>query len=329
MTNSAHPDRRKFIEQMAMLGIAVPLSPGLFGHPLKVPALRKAAEARIDAICVFSKHLQFLDYEKMAAFVKEVGFDGIDLTVRPEGHVLPENVERDLPKAVAAAKKAGVSIPMMTTSITNVNDPKAEKILEIAAQLGIRHYRMGWLEYDLTKNLVDNLVGFVPSFKALAALNKKYGVTGDYQNHAGTHVGAPVWDILRVLEFTDGEWIGSQYDIRHATVEGGSCWPLGFQVIQPYIHTLVIKDCYWKKIEGKWGIADTPVGEGMVDFKTYFELLKKTGTRASISMHYEYPLTDRPDTLLPVQDEIDQVKIKMKKDLETVRQLITEAGIAY
>jgi L-ribulose-5-phosphate 3-epimerase len=329
MVKQTQPDRRKFISQLAMLGVAAPLSPGIFNKLSPVPFARKTGEARIDAICVFSKHLNFLDYDKMAVLVKEMGFDGIDLTVRPEGHVLPENVERDLPKAVEAAKKAGVTIPTITTSITNVNDPYAEKILATASKLGIKHYRMGWLEYDMNRNLVDGLIGLVPSFKALAALNKKYGIIGDYQNHSGIHIGAPVWDILRVLEFNDGEWVGCQYDIRHATVEGGNCWPLGFRVIQPYIHTLVIKDCYWKKNEDKWTLADTPVGEGMVDFKSYFDLLKTTGTRATVTVHFEYPLTNQPDSLLPVPDKLDQVKIKMKKDLETIRRMITEASIAY
>ena len=53
--------------------------------------------------CVFSKHLQFLDYEEVGKTAKNMGFDGIDLTVRPRGHVLPERVEDDLPRAVQAS----------------------------------------------------------------------------------------------------------------------------------------------------------------------------------------------------------------------------------
>ena len=43
-------------------------------------------------IHIFSKHLQFLIYKDMAEAAAEMGFDGIDLTVRPNGHVLPERV---------------------------------------------------------------------------------------------------------------------------------------------------------------------------------------------------------------------------------------------
>jgi len=55
-------------------------------------------------ICIFSKHLQWLDYQGMAQTAADIGFDGIDLTVRPDGHVLPQRVREDLPKAVQAVK---------------------------------------------------------------------------------------------------------------------------------------------------------------------------------------------------------------------------------
>jgi hypothetical protein len=37
--------------------------------------------------------------EKSAKAASEIGFNGIDLTVRQKGHVLPENVVKDLPRA--------------------------------------------------------------------------------------------------------------------------------------------------------------------------------------------------------------------------------------
>ncbi len=53
--------------------------------------------------CIFSKHLQWLDYESMAGAAARLGFDGIDLTIRPGGHVPPEQAEEKLPRVVEAA----------------------------------------------------------------------------------------------------------------------------------------------------------------------------------------------------------------------------------
>ena len=77
----------------------------------------------------------------------EMGYDGADLTVRPRGHVLPENVERDLPKAVEAIRKAGLEVSMITTDISSADDQWTEPILKTTSQMGITLYRIGGWHY--------------------------------------------------------------------------------------------------------------------------------------------------------------------------------------
>src|ERR1035438_10092970 len=72
-------------------------------------------------IIYFSKHLQWLGWEQMAATVVDLGFDGVDLTVREGGHVEPARVQEDLPKVVKIIRKAGLDIPMITASIVDAN----------------------------------------------------------------------------------------------------------------------------------------------------------------------------------------------------------------
>ena len=43
-----------------------------------------------------------LDWSDLGRAVKDTGFDGVDLTVRPGGHVLPERAADDLPRAIEA-----------------------------------------------------------------------------------------------------------------------------------------------------------------------------------------------------------------------------------
>src|SRR5260370_31368981 len=76
--------------------------------------------------CVFSKHFQWTDVAECAAMSSQVGFDGVDLTVRKGGHVLPEYVERDLPKAVEIMHKQGLMTPMITAEIVDAKTPHAE-----------------------------------------------------------------------------------------------------------------------------------------------------------------------------------------------------------
>ncbi len=108
-------------------------------------------------IHVFSKHLQWLDYEAMAETAAAAGFDGVDLTVRPGGHVLPEHVQDDLPRAVAAVRKAGLSVDMMTTAIDDARDAQTKSILKTASALEIKYYRLAWIDYDDALGIIENL----------------------------------------------------------------------------------------------------------------------------------------------------------------------------
>jgi L-ribulose-5-phosphate 3-epimerase len=283
-------------------------------------------------LSIFSKHLQWLDYNEMAKVIAEIGFDGVDLTVRPQGHVLPERVETDLPKAVEAVSKAGKKVYMLTTAIIDADDPITEKILKTASSLGIRHYRMGWSHYDDTRSVDDNMAAVQMKIAKLARLNKKYSISGEYQNHSGVaqngiYFGAPIWDLAAVLKKTNSPWAGSQYDIYHATIEGANAWPVGMKLISPFIRSIDIKDFLWFKRDGKWISETVPLGEGMVDFKKYFGLIKKLGINVPVSVHYEYPLGGAENGATEISLKREDILSSMKKDLVTLKGYLGEAKL--
>ena len=275
--------RRRFIKEAIVAGSVMPV--------IDTAGANHNNKKRSFRICIFSKHLQWLDYHGMAQTTAELGFDGIDLTVRRGGHVLPERVEDDLPKAVEALKSAGVKPLMMATDINDPNDPNTEKILRTAGSLGIPYYRLGKYRYNDNKSIAATLNEAKPKIRDLAAMNKHYNIHGDYQNHAGSrYVGAPVWDLWELIKELDPAYIGCQFDIRHATVEGGQAWPLHLKIISKWINTLAVKDFIWEKQNDKWQPVNCPLGKGAVNFVSYLKLLKKLSVTGPISMHYEYDL---------------------------------------
>ena len=84
--------RRRFLKNSLLTGALFPLM------PRDLLSLTKANIENSLKINIFSKHLQFLGYTDMAEAAAEMGFDGVDVSVRPNGHVLPEKVETDLPR---------------------------------------------------------------------------------------------------------------------------------------------------------------------------------------------------------------------------------------
>ena len=279
------------------------------------------------SINIFSKNLHWLNYVDMASVVAEMGFDGIDLTVRPQGHVLPERVTEDLPKAAEEIKKAGLNIYMITTAITDVESPFAEPILKTAGSLGVSYYRMGWISYDEKLSIEDNLKNIQVKLTRLTELNKKYNIQGHYQNHSGTSFGSPIWDLQSILKEVNSPWLGSQYDIMHATVEGANSWPLGLKLLKPYIGTMDIKDFHWAKKDSKWVAQLVPLGEGMIDFKKYFSLIKEYTIEGPLSIHYEYPLGGAENGAKVITISKEEILTAMKKDISTLKKLLIEAGL--
>ena len=273
-------------------------------------------------VYIFSKHLQWLSYEKMAETTKQIGYDGVDLTVRPNGHVLPEKVKEDLPKAVKAIKKSGLLADRMTIAATDPDDQITLDILETASKLGVTNYRMGWFAYDQSISIQKNIEVFNAKLQKFAAINKRLGLVAAYQNHAGEMAGGPVWDIGLMLEGVDPKTVGVRYDIRHATVEGGQSWPRGLKYLASRINSFDVKDFIWKEIDGQWQPFNVQIGDGMVDFKRYCQIIKELNIAGDFTIHLEYPLGGAEHGTYELTCPPEEVISAMKHDLNALRKLI-------
>ena len=313
--------RRTFIKNSVIAGTLLPfLSSDIYAGMLKET---KAPEAL--NVSVFSKHLQFLNYKDMADAAAEIGFNGVDLTVRPKGHVLPERVEMDLPKAMEAIKKAGLATTMITTAVQDANDPTDKKLLETASGLGVKYYRMNWLKYPDGKSIPEAMMQFKKTLTEISHLNRKLNITGCYQNHSGNLAGASIWELWEILKNSEPRNMGVQYDIRHAVVEGGMSWKNGLNLIHPHIKILAVKDCIWLKKNGSWVVENVPMGEGMVDFKSYFKILKEFKIQVPVSLHYEYSMGGAEHGASSISTDKQIIFAHMKRDLMKLQQLWQEA----
>ena len=313
---SENYSRREFAKLSAMALSAIPFMS--FANPLLQNSFL-TSENDLN-VHLFSKHLQFLNYNDMSAAAVEMGFDGLDLTVRRKGHVLPTRVSEDLPKAVEAMKKFGLKPKMMSTNVWDAHDTTNINVLETASKLGFSHYRTDWLKYPEEITITESQAIFGKNAKELELLNKKLGLIGGYQNNSGKNVGAPVWDLLPILEETEGKFMGSQYDIRHAVIEGGESWELGLRRIKPYINSIVLKDVKWGIVDGKWQPINVPLGEGMVDFNRYFSLLKKYKINVPVSLHVEYDLGGAEKGSSKITIPKKEVFKRIKKDLVFLKE---------
>jgi len=305
-------ERRNFISTTGLSAAGITLA----GNGMAIPAAKSPKRP----LCAFTKCLQFLNFDQIAGVLARLEFDGADITVRPDGQIEPANVKAELPKAVKTLQKAGIAVPLMVTAVTDAADPLSIETLKVAADAGITHYRMGWLAYDFKKTIQQNLDGYKGSFEKLAKLNEKLGIHGGYQNHSGLHVGAPVWDLYDLVKEVDPKYLGVQYDIRHATTEGGYCWLLGMKRVAPWIRSICIKDFVWgKDAKGAWKHQNVLLGEGMVNFNEFFKEYATLKVEAPVSIHFEYDLGGAESGKKTTTMDPEKIYAMMKKDLDWLR----------
>ncbi len=343
MENKFHQNRREFIAKTSITTAGISVGFNAFSSALKTTGLSVSgislagsavagssfvSKSQKRPVCAFTKCLQFLNFEQIAEVLARTGFDGADITVRPDGQIEPENVKKQLPQAVKILEKSGVGIPMMVTSVIDANDKISVETLKTAADSGIKYYRMGWLAYDFSKTMQKNIDIYKSQIEKLAKLNEKLGIHGGYQNHSGLHVGAPVWDLYDLLKDVNPKYLGVQYDIRHATTEAGYSWMLGMKRIEPWIRTICIKDFIWgKNAKGEWEHENVPLGEGMVKFDEFLKEYASLNVEAPISMHFEYDLGGAEAGKREITMDREKIYGLMKKDLDWFRKKLAENKI--
>jgi len=269
--------RRRFLQVAAMSAAAYGV--GGLQHA--------AAESTTPPVCCFSKHLEYLDdYPTLARKAQELGLDGLDVTVRPGGHVLPERVEEDLPKAVEAIRNEGLEVPMITTRIGSASSPHCEAILKTASELGIKFFRIGDHRYDRERPIPEQLAEIAADLKTLSPLCETYGMSAGYHNHSGPNqIGAPMWDLYHILEEVGDPRIGSNFDLGHVTVEGPfGDWEITTRLMTPHIRMMAVKDFVFDRNRPQW----TPLGEGIVPLREMLGIAHDAGFSGPVSIHFEY-----------------------------------------
>lgn len=309
----------------------------------QVPAAAPAGKLKIDA---YSRHLQWLrDPAEVAKAVIDMGHDGLDITVRPyPGHVDPAKVASDLPPFVKVIRDHGLSVSTITCPITDAQSPNAERIIETAANLGIRNYWWGTFRYDQAKPVMPQLDALKPRVEKLVALNAKYGVKAMYHNYSGPGtVGAAIWDMLEVLREFDPRWVGFHFDVGHATNAGGNnTWALNMRAAGSYIGGLSIKDSFLERLapgeapqhgprsDGPpypWHVRYVPLGEGNVNLPLLAQVLKEIDFSGPVEIQAEYPNGGAESAKDKLSLPREQVLGAMKKDLQVLKAAWAGTGL--
>jgi len=261
-------------------------------------------QRRAPEIVVFSQNLIQIEYPELGDIVKQMGFDGVDLTIRPGGHVEPRLANVDLVRAFEVMSGEGLSIPVITTALTTPADRTAVPVIALAGMSGAKVFRPG--TWPLVSNMVSNMGPNVGArlaevqrdIAALMNIGRQYTIALGFHNEIGDAVGVAVSDVQRMLEPFDPAWAGYYFDVFNAAVQGDGSYEAALRVALPRLKAVTIQDFVIENKGEKKQVKRCPLGEGIVDWPKLFQTLAQAHYTGPITLEVGYTARDMPSALV-------------------------------
>lgn len=298
-------DRRSILQ----LG-AISVGAGIASRSLSKAVAEKTASGpdRDAKICIFAKPLQELDFQQLAEILSQWQVAGVEATVRKGGQIDPANAAEQLPRLFELLMAKERHYMILATDVDSGDHADVRRVLEVAAKLGIRYFRMAYYKYNLDQPILPQLEQFAIKAKSLAKVCASLNMTALYQNHAGAdYVGAPVWDLLTLLRDIPKAQISVALDTRHTIVESTTAWPLAYEAIKDQVGSIFVKEA----IVDKGNVKDVPLGTGTIA-KQLFQRMVRDGIPGPLSLQMEH-IDHRDPNLLPQRIEA------IGRDIATLR----------
>ena len=313
-------DRRSFLGT-ASVGSVVAIACASASR--RTMSAEKETQNESHSFCAFTESFEDWSIPRVCEQFKSIGLDGLDLTVRPGGHIEPENARQQLPEAAKAARAVGLEISMLTTAIKD-DDELAEAILGTAGQLGIGRVKLGYYRYGAFGQLLAEIEQTRRRIERVAKVARRHGVLPCVHIHSGPIIpsGGPLAYFL-LKDFSPDE-VGAYADPMHMTLEGGvDGWRQGLDLLAPWIAISSMKNCLWLADgrdefgQQKWTSRKCPVADGIAPIPQFVELLRATGFRGLVTMHSEYK-DDNSWKRLGTAECLEQTAV----DLQYVKKLL-------
>jgi sugar phosphate isomerase/epimerase len=241
---------------------------------------------------VFTKPWK-LPLSELGKLVKGWGFDGIELPVRPGYQVLPENVRRDLPRAVKQLARDALEI-------FSIAGPTDEATIAACAEAGVPVIRImvpiGDDGYMATEARVQK------EFDTLLPLLEKYGVQIGVQNHLDRFV-CNAMGLRHLIEKYDPRLIGAVWDAAHNALNGEDP-EMGIDIVWSHLCMVNLKNAYWRRTNGPeaeqvtWRPWWTSGRQGLANWSRVAAELKRRAYHGVVCLTAEYSDEDSVDRLI-------------------------------
>jgi sugar phosphate isomerase/epimerase len=232
---------------------------------------------------VFTKPWPDLSLAELGELVSMLGFDGIELPVRPGFQIEPEDVA-DLPKAVKLLAEFGVAI-------TSVAGPADEVTMAACAEAGVPTIRV-MARVEAGESYTEAESRLRCEYDALVPLLEKYGVQLGVQNHCDRFVMHAV-GLRELVRQYDPKAIAIVWDAAHEALNGGLP-DLALDVVWPHLCMVNLKNAMWLRTNGpeaevaQWKVYWTSGRQGLANWPKVVAELKQRNYEGVVCLTAEY-----------------------------------------
>lgn len=244
------------------------------------------------SFAVFTKPWPDDSIEGLADRIAGLGFDAVEIPVRPGFQVAPENAEKVLPVLVERFADRQLSVVSIASTLE-------ERVFGACAAAGVTLIRVmapmtrgHYLESEATvrRKLAD-----------VAPLCERYGVQVGVQQHYGDHVTDAV-GLRSLLQGTDARWVGAIWDVAHDALAGVEP-ENGLDLVWERLLMVNLKNAYYQRTNGpeaeiaQWDRYFTTGTHGLASWPRVAAELRRREYHGAVCLTAEYSDTDAVERL--------------------------------
>lgn len=281
---------------------------------------------------LWSRHLQWVSTQAYAQAnpeitgvmigdaLRQAGYAAVDLTVRSDGHVLPQNVATVLPLMLRGIRSTGAICDHIGVNFAPPADPNntqwiadqfVHEILSVAAANGIKKYRFnnsGAVSFaantygDAMTTLLD---GVRVNHQRLAQINAQYGNLCGVAHTHSSNIGTTVYDYGYAMRDIDPNLIAINLAISHTAgaapppSSGTALWQLEMRRHMPRIKCTAVEDMRATVNATTGALSGTTieplpgtVGGGVINWNNFYGHLLRGGFSGAAESQIEYTIPD-------------------------------------
>jgi len=232
--------------------------------------------------------------DELARQMAAIGFDGVELPVRPGYPVNPENMATELPRAARILGDAGLEI-------ASIAGPTDERSIATCAESGVPVIRI-CLGIRKDESYREGERRWQAEFDAAVPLLERYGVTLGIQNHSGRDV-CNAMGLDSLLAKYDRKHVAAVWDCAHNALQGEEP-ELALDIIWPQLGMVNLKNAFWKRTSGPeapsaaWKVYWTSGPQGLASWPRVVRELKRRAYSGVVCLTAEYTDEEAVDRLI-------------------------------